>query len=68
MRGAVASKRDSCGIVASQAAPKLMFHQTCCLPGRPCHHFLCPQESLEHDPPLGGLHLHLLDDLDPQPL
>lgn len=42
---------------------KLMFHQNCRLSRRPCHP-LCPQESLEHDPPSGKLHPNVLSDLD----
>ena len=47
---------------------KLMFHQTHRLPRRPCCP-LCLQELSECDPPAPGkLHLHVLDDLDLQPL
>lgn len=42
---------------------KLMFHQNCHPPRRPCHP-PCPQESLEHYPPSGRLHPNVLGDLD----
>ena len=45
-----------------------MFHQTCCLPAWEALLSPLSQESSEHDPPLGGLHLDVLGDFDPQPL